>query len=276
MLRRPDFEHTWTEYDRERRRTRFSAARRRHEHRHHQQGAAARADADQLPTVKLIAVAATGTDVVDVAYCRDHGIAVCNIRGYAINTVPEHTFALIFALSRNLLAYREAVRRGRWQESGAVLLFRLSDPDLRGSRLGIIGEGVLGQAVADIGRRSACRSMFAAHKGRSGLGPLYTPWDEVLATSDIITLHSPLMPQTRNMIAMPEFEAMKRRPLLINTARGGLVNEADSRDALRDGLIGGAAFDVLTPSRPRPTTRCSACSIYPTSFLAYPVVTHSH
>ena len=103
----------------------------------------------QAPTLKLIAVAATGTDVVDVGYCREHGITVSNIRGYAINTVPEHTFALIFALRRNLLAYHEAVRRGRWQESGQFCFFDYPIKDLRGSTLGIIGEGVLGQGVAD-------------------------------------------------------------------------------------------------------------------------------
>lgn len=204
----------------------------------------------QTPSVKLIAVAATGTDVVDVGYCKENGIAVCNIRGYAINTVPEHTFALIFALRRSLLAYHEAVRRGRWQESGQFCFFDYPIRDLRGSSLGIIGEGVLGQAVADIAKAMGMRVMFAAHKGRSGLGPLYTPWDEVLERSDIITLHSPLTPETRNMIALPEFQAMQRRPLLINTARGGLVDEAALATALRGGLIGGAAFDVLTSEPP--------------------------
>jgi glycerate dehydrogenase len=201
-------------------------------------------------SVKLIAVAATGTDVVDVGYCRDHGIAVSNIRGYAVNTVPEHAFALIFALRRNLLGYHAAVRRGRWQESGQFCFFDFPINDLAGSNLGIIGEGVLGQRVAEIGRALGMRVMFAAHKGRSGLGPLYTPWEEVLASSDVITLHCPLTPETRNLIGMAEFRAMRRRPLLINTARGGLVDEADLASALREGLIGGAGFDVLTSEPP--------------------------
>lgn len=204
----------------------------------------------QVPHLKMIAVAATGTDVVDVQYCREQGITVTNIRGYAINTVPEHTFALIFALRRNLIAYHDAVRRGRWQNSGQFCFFDYPIKDLRGSTLGIIGEGALGQSVAAIARGLGMRIMFAAHKGRTGLGPLYTPWEEVLETSDIITLHSPLLPETKNMIAMPEFRAMKRRPLLINTARGGLVNEADLATALREGLIAGAGFDVLTAEPP--------------------------
>ncbi len=204
----------------------------------------------QLPHLKLIAVAATGTDVVDIGHCREHGITVSNIRGYAMNTVPEHTFAMIFALRRNLINYREAVRRGRWQESGQFCFFDFRIRDLHGSTLGIIGEGTLGQRVAEIGKALGMRTLFAAHKGHTGLGPLYTPWDEVLETSDVITLHSPLLPETRDMIAMPEFRAMKRRPLLINTARGGLVNEADLVIALREGLISGAGFDVLTKEPP--------------------------
>jgi glycerate dehydrogenase len=92
--------------------------------------------------------------------------------------------------------------------------------------------------------------LFAAHKGVGGLGPLYTPWQEVLESSDVITLHSPLTPRTRNMIAMPEFRAMTRRPLVINTARGGLVDEADPVRALDEGLVSGAGFDVVVDEPP--------------------------
>jgi glycerate dehydrogenase len=204
----------------------------------------------QLPDLRLIAVAATGTDCVDKTYCEAHGIAVSNIRGYAVNTVPEHAFALIFALRRNVVAYREDVIAGRWQKSGQFCFFDHPIHDLAGARLGIVGEGVLGQRVAEIARALGMVPMFAAHKGRSGLGPLYTPWDDVLETSDIITLHSPLIPETRNMIAMPEFRAMKRRPLIINTARGGLVDEADLVRALDEGLISGAGFDVTIGEPP--------------------------
>jgi glycerate dehydrogenase len=107
--------------------------------------------------------------------------------------------------------------------------------ELAGARLGIIGEGALGQRVAEIAKTFGMLTMFAAHKGKTGLGPLYTPWDEVLETSNIITLHSPLMSETRDMIAMAEFRQMKQRPLLINTARGGLVVEEDLEQALEEG-----------------------------------------
>lgn len=207
---------------------------------------------EQLPDLKLVAVAATGTDCVDKAACQQLGIAVSNIRGYAINTVPEHTFALILALRRNLIAYREDVLAGEWQKSGQFCFFTHPIHDLAGARLGIIGEGVLGQRVAEIGKAFGMQPMFAAHKGRDGLGPLYTPWDEVLAASDIITVHSPLTPHTRNMLAMPEFRAMKQKPLIINTARGGLVDEAALVQALDEGLISGAGFDVTAGGEPPP------------------------
>src|SRR5262245_54014646 len=152
----------------------------------------------QLPGLRLIAVAATGTDCVDKPHCEAHGIAVTNIRGYAQNTVPEHTFALLLALRRNVVAYRDDVLAGEWQKAGQFCFFHHPIRDLAGARLGIIGEGGLGQRVAEIAKVFGMIPMFAAHKGRTGLGPLYTPWQEILETSDIITLHSPLTPQTKN------------------------------------------------------------------------------
>jgi len=206
----------------------------------------------QLPDLKLIAVAATGTDCVDKAYCQQHGIAVANIRGYAVNTVPEHTFALILALRRNIVAYRQDVIEGAWQRSGQFCFFDHAIHDLAGARLGIIGDGVLGQRVAEIARAFGMTPLLAAHKGRGDMGGLYTPWAEVLASSDIITLHCPLTAQTRGMIALPEFQAMRRRPLIINTARGGLVDETALVRALDEGLISGAGFDVTDGEPPAP------------------------
>ena len=203
-----------------------------------------------LPDLKLIAVAATGTDCVDKAYCRAHGIAVSNIRGYAEATLPEHTFALILALRRSIVPYRADVIAGEWQKAGQFCFFNHPIHNLSGARLGIIGEGVLGRRVAEIAKAFGMVTMFAAHKGKTGLGPLYTPWDEVLETSDIITLHSPLLPETRGMIGLAEFRQMKRRPLVINTARGGLVVEDDLKTALDEGLISGLGFDVASSEPP--------------------------
>ncbi len=115
-----------------------------------------------------------------------------------------------------------------------------------------MGEGALGQGVADLARAFGMRVLFAAHKGVQGLGPLYTPWEQVLEQSDVISLHAPLMPATRDMLAAPEFARMKRRPLLINCGRGGLANEADLVEALEKGQIAGIGFDCLTSEPPKP------------------------
>jgi glycerate dehydrogenase len=209
-----------------------------------------RAELDAAPNLRFIAIAATGSDVVDIGACEERSVAVSNIRAYAVNTVPEHTFALIFALRRSLIAYRDSVRTGRWLESGQFCYFDFPIRDLAGSTLGIIGDGTLGRSVADIGRALGMRVLFSTYKGVDGMGPLYTPFEEVLRTSDVITLHAPLMAATRNMIATREFAMMERCPLLINTARGGLVDEIALGEALRSGRISGAGFDVATAEPP--------------------------
>jgi len=201
---------------------------------------------EAAPHLKLIVVAATGTDVIDLKACTARGVSVANIRDYAVNTVPEHTFALILALRRSIIAYRNSVREGRWLEADQFCYFDYPIRDLAGSTLGIIGDGALGRAVADIAKAFGMTTLFSAYKGTSGMGPLYTAFEEVLRRSDIITLHCPLMESTRNLIGAQEFAQMERRPLLINTARGGLVNEAAMAVALKAGQISGAGFDVVT------------------------------
>ena len=200
--------------------------------------------------LRLVAVAATGTDVIDIKECEAKAVAVVNVRDYATHTVPEHTFALILALRRSLCGYRNSVRAGRWQESGQFCYFDYPIRDLAGSTLGIIGDGALGRAVAEIARGFQFKVLFSSYKGVPGMGPLYTPFEDVLKQSDVITLHCPLMPSTRNLIGAAEFAMMERRPLLINTARGGLVNENALVDALTAGQISGAAFDVTTSEPP--------------------------
>jgi glycerate dehydrogenase len=207
-------------------------------------------DLTELPDLKMIAVAATGYDVIDHAACRKRSVVVSNVRGYAVNTVPEHTFALILALRRAIVGYRQAVIEGEWQRSGQFCFLSHPIRELTGATLGIIGEGAIGQSIARLGQAFGMKTLFAAHKGVEGLGPLYTPFDEVLATSDIITLHCPLTPSTRDMIGMPEFRKMKKQPLLLNTARGGLVVEQDVVRALDEGLIAGIGFDCLTSEPP--------------------------
>jgi len=204
-----------------------------------------------LPDLKMIAVAATGYDVVDVAYCKAHGIAVANIRNYAVHTVPEHAFMMILALRRSLLAYREDVQNGVWNKSDQFCFFTHPIGDLHGSTLGIIGEGAIGQGTAAIGRAFGMNVLFADHPPPRMEGVTFTPHEEVLARSDVISLHCPLMPSTRNLIDLAAFRKMKRTAILINTARGGLVEESALIQALDEGLIAGAGFDVLTVEPPR-------------------------
>ena len=205
----------------------------------------------QLPDLKLIAVAATGYDVVDVAYCKAHGIAVANIRNYAVHTVPEHAFALILALRRNLLAYRRDVEAGEWNRSEQFCFLTYPIGDLHGSVLGIIGEGAIGQATAAIGRAFGMQVLFADHPPPKVPDVAFTPFDEVLARADVLSLHCPLTEATRNLIDLKAMRRMKPTALLINTARGGLVDEAALIEALDQGLIAGAGFDVLTVEPPR-------------------------
>ena len=206
---------------------------------------------ERLPQLKMIAVAATGYDVVDVAYCKAHGIAVANIRNYAVHTVPEHAFALILALRRNLLAYRADVERGVWNKSEQFCFFTYPIGDLYGSTLGIIGEGAIGQGTAAVARAFGMRVLFADHPPPKAEGVTFTPHEEVLAQADVLSLHCPLTPETRNLIDLAALRKMKRSALLINTARGGLVDEAALIQALDEGLIAGAGFDVLTVEPPR-------------------------
>lgn len=248
-INRPSFEHEWIEHDRtppEKVAERLKGA----DIAITNKAPIRKESLDKLPGLKMIAIAATGYDVIDIAACKERGIIVSNVRGYAVNTVPEHAMALILALRRSLIGYREDVFAGEWQKANQFCFFNHPIRDLAGSTLGIMGEGVIGQSVARLAQAFGMKTLFAAHKGVSGLGPLYTPFDEVLETSDVITLHCPLTPQTKGMIAMPEFRKMKKRPLLINTSRGGLVDEASLVTAIEEGLISGAGFDVLTSEPP--------------------------
>ena len=205
----------------------------------------------KLPKLKMIAVAATGYDVIDIDYCKAQGIAVANIRNYAIHTVPEHAFALILALRRNLLAYRQDVENGVWQQVEQFCFFNHPIGDLFGATLGIFGEGAIGQGTAKIARGFGMRVLFADHVPPKAPGVEFTPADTVLAESDVISLHCPLTPDSRNMIGLEQFRKMKRTALLINTARGGLVDEAALVRALDEKLIAGAGFDVLTKEPPK-------------------------
>jgi glycerate dehydrogenase len=250
QVRRPSFEHTWQEYPVTA--PKDLAAR--------LQGVTIAitnkvplraATLETLPQLKMIAIAATGYDVVDVDYCKAHRIAVANIRNYAVHTVPEHAFTLITALRRNLLAYRADVERGRWQQVDQFCFIDHPIRDLFGATLGIVGEGALGQGTAKIARGFGMNVLFADHAPPKAPGVEFTPFEQVLTQSDVISLHVPLSADTRNLIGAAQLRKMKRTALLINTSRGGLVDEAALVTALKEGWIAGAGFDVLTTEPPK-------------------------
>jgi glycerate dehydrogenase len=208
-------------------------------------------DLSRLPELKLIAIAATGFDCVDLDYCRARGIAVCNVRGYAANSVSEHVLMLILALRRNLPAYRDSVSRGEWQQSKQFCLLTHELHDLRGSLLGIVGFGSIGKAVAKLGEAVGMRVLISEHKHANAIRDGRTSFPELLARADVISLHCPLTDETRDMFGRAQFEKMKPNSLLINTARAGLVQDEALIDALKKNMIAGAAVDALREEPPR-------------------------
>jgi glycerate dehydrogenase len=205
----------------------------------------------QLPELKLIAVAATGTDNVDLAFCRSHNIAVSNTRGYAVSSLPEHSLMLMLALRRNLIAYRDDVRAGRWQEAQKFCLLDHSISDLRGTVLGIVGFGTLGQAMGQLGSAIGMEVIVADRKQATSIRQGRRSFADVLRLSDVLSLHCPLTEETRDLIGVEELSLMKGDALLINTARGGLIDDHALLDALRSGRLGGAGIDVLRVEPPR-------------------------
>ena len=201
--------------------------------------------------VKMIAIAATGSDCVDLNYCRARGISVCNVRGYAVNTVPEHVLMLILALRRNLLSYRADVQRQLWNESKQFCLLTHELHDIRNSTLGIIGYGSIGRSMARLGESVGMRVLIAEHKDATNIRDGRTSFEDALRRSDVLSLHCPLTEQTRNLIAAAELRMMKRSALLINTARGALIVDEALIEALKDGVIAGAGLDVLREEPPR-------------------------
>ena len=210
-------------------------------------------DIAQLPDLKMVAIAATGTDNVDLAACRERGIAAANIRDYSLVSVPEHVFTLVLALRRNLRAYMADVENGRWEQSSRFCLLDYPIGDLAGSRIGIVGYGALGRKVATIARAFGMQVLVTSRSPVHEKGVICVALDELLRTADVVSLHLPLTDQTRNMIGAPQLARMKRSAILINTARGGLVDEAALAQALQDGVIGGAGFDVLSKEPPLPS-----------------------
>lgn len=205
-----------------------------------------------LPNLKLIAIAATGYNHVDLEACRERGVAVCNIRHYGDHTVAEHAFMLMMALMKNLPAYQRDVAAGVWSQSRQFCHFGAPIREVRGATLAIVGSGGIGGRLAEMARTFGMEVVFAERKAAGEAREGRVPFAEALARADVVSLHCPLTDETRGMIAQPELMAMKPGAILINTARGGLVDEADLVAALKYGQLGGAGFDVLSSEPPSP------------------------
>lgn len=201
------------------------------------------------PDLRLIAVTATGTNNIDLAAARERGIVVRNVTAYGTPTLVQHTFSLILALSNRLLDYVADVRDGHWSRSRTFCLMSHPIRELAGKKLGVVGYGEIGRAVARMGEAFGMEVLVAARPGqppREGR----VPWEEVLSQADVLSLHCLLNEQTRHLIGERELARMKRDAILINTARGGLVDELALADALRAGRLGGAGLDVLSQEPP--------------------------
>ena len=208
------------------------------------------AELARLPELRMIAISATGTNVVDLDTCRERGIVVSNIQGYAAQTVPEHVLSMMLGLSRNLAAWRQTLQSGAWPRSAQFCLFDHPIRDLHEATLAIVGGGSLGGGVARLAEAFGMRVWRVERKGAASLRPGYVSFDQAVAEADVLSLHCPLTPETTGLINEAELRAMKPTALLINTARGGVVDELALARALREGWIGGAGVDVLTTEPP--------------------------
>ena len=216
-----------------------------------------KAELSAAPELRYIGVLATGTNVIDLVAANAQGVIVSNVVGYGAASVVQHTWALILALATHLPDYNVAAIDGSWSESPFFCLLNFPVRELSGKVLGIIGYGELGQGVAAIGRAFGMEVKVAALPWRhsdnaitAGNSIDRTPFDQLLIEADVISIHCPLTEETRNLIGRKQLAMMKNTALLINCARGGIVNEQALADALDDGVIGGAGVDVLTEEPP--------------------------
>ncbi|MGG5286021.1 2-hydroxyacid dehydrogenase [Pseudomonas viridiflava] len=201
------------------------------------------------PDLKLVLVTATGTNNIDLVSAREHGVTVCNCQGYGTPSVAQHTLLLLLALATRLPDYQQAVHQGLWQKSKQFCLLDFPIVELEGKTLGLLGHGELGGAVARLAEAFGMRVLLGQIPGRPARADRL-PLAELLPQIDALTLHCPLNDNTRDMIGAHELSLMKPHAFVVNTARGGLINEQALADALRNGHLGGAASDVLSVEPP--------------------------
>jgi len=201
------------------------------------------------PRLRLICLAATGFNNVDIDAARARGIAVCNIRDYCTDAVAQHVFALLLALNQHLWGYQHLLREGAWEGSPQFCLLDHPIHDLSGRKLVIVGYGTLGRRVAQLAGAFGMRVLIAARPGAPGDGDR-RPLDELLPEADVLSLHCPLTDATRGLIGREALSRMRSHAIIINTARGAIVDAAALAEALREGRLGGAGIDVLRQEPP--------------------------
>ncbi|SFX85435.1 MULTISPECIES: 2-hydroxyacid dehydrogenase [unclassified Pseudomonas] len=200
-------------------------------------------------SLKLILISATGTNNVDLQAARRHGITVCNCQGYGTPSVAQHTIMLLLNLATRLADYQKAVGEGRWQQAAQFCLLDYPIVELQGKTLGLLGHGELGSAVGRLAEAFGMRVLLGQVPGRPAR-PDRLPLDQLLPQVDALTLHCPLNEHTRHFIGPRELALLKPGAFVLNTARGGLIDEQALADALRSGHLGGAATDVLSVEPP--------------------------
>ena len=200
---------------------------------------------ESLPKLKLIQLTATGMNNVDQEACDKHNVALYNVAGYAVKSVPEHTFMLMLTAMRAGIHYHQKVADGTWLANGNFCLLDIPLIDLEDKTLGVIGVGTIGKRVTDIARAFGMTVLWAEHQGQAPRNEDYTAFDEVLARSDVITLHCPLNEQTEHLINKDTLAKMTKKTLIVNVARGGVVDSQALTDAINHEQIIGYASDVF-------------------------------
>lgn len=201
-------------------------------------------------SLRFIGLTATGVDNVDLEAASNHGVAVCNIRAYCTQSVVEHVFAVLLNLAHSIRRYDALVRSGAWQRADNFCMLEYPIRELSGMTIGIVGHGVLGGGVAEVARQFGMSVMIARRPGSEAIADDGRhDIKDVLKASDVLSLHCPLTNETRGLIGTDELKRMKPTAILINTARGGLIDSGALVDALADGTIAAAAIDVL-PNEP--------------------------
>ena len=201
---------------------------------------------DACPHLKYIGLFATGYNTIDVEYCALRGITVCNAGHYSTNAVAQHTFALILNYYNRITDYHNAVQGGSWEKSELTTLYDFPTDELDGKTVGIIGYGHIGRRVAELCHAFGMKVIVYTRTKKQDPAVRFVTFDELLAESDIISLHCPLTEENRCMMNREAFEKCRKKPFIVNTARGGLINEPDLRSAVLDGLISGAGLDAIT------------------------------